>query len=70
MNEQKTLWFTFGQGQAHHLAGFTYDPDIVVKITAADPRARMVELFGMEWSMQYGEEPDLTFFPRGVKELA
>lgn len=68
--KDQTAWFTFGFDHAHAIAGFTFDKDIVVKITAADPRARMFELFGQKWSMQYGTEPDLSFYPRGVKEMS
>jgi hypothetical protein len=69
MSETSTRWFTFGQGQAHHLGGVTYDPNIVVKITAPDPRARMFELFDTKWGMEYDEKPDLSYYSRGVKEL-
>lgn len=69
MNGLRTSWFTFGQGHAHHLSGFTYDHDVVAKITAPDPRARMFELFGPKWGMEYGEEPDMSYYPRGVVEL-
>jgi hypothetical protein len=65
----RTSWFTFGSGQAHHVAGFTFDPDIVVKITAADPRAVMLRWFGSKWSMEYDEEPDMSYFRRGIVEI-
>lgn len=67
----RTAWFTFGQNHVHRINGFTFDADIVVKITAPDPRARMIELFGPCWSMQYDNESDvcLELYPRGVKEV-
>jgi hypothetical protein len=37
-----TSYFTFGFGHVHHVSGFTYDKDIVVKITADDPREKML----------------------------
>lgn len=68
-----TAYFTFGQNHVHSVGGFTYDKDIVVKITADDPRQVMFDTFGPKWAMQY--EPReitdsfLSSFPRGVKEL-
>ena len=41
-----TSYFTFGYGHAHAVNGFTYDKDIVVRITAPDPRAVMHQWFG------------------------
>lgn len=71
MPESTTRWFTFGSGQAHRINGFTYDPDIVVEITAPDPRAVMEQWFGMKWSMEYGSLDDvgMEWYPRGVKVL-
>lgn len=53
------------------IGGFTYDKDIVVKVTASDPRAIMSQWFGRGWSMEYKtlDELDLLWYPRGVKEL-
>jgi len=65
----KTLYFSFGWGHAHCVGGFTYDKDVLVKITAMDPRARMIEIFGIKWSMQYFEPPDPKYYPRGIHEL-
>ncbi len=67
-----TNYFTFGQDHAHAVRGFTYDKDVIVKITADDPRQVMFDNFGPKWAMQYNEDelPDLLpYFPRGVKEL-
>lgn len=64
--EKRTAWFTFGQGQAHHTAGMTFDPDVVVEITAEDPRAEMVRLFGTRWAMEYDEVPEQHYFPGGM----
>lgn len=67
----KTNYFTFGFDHAHSVAGFTYDKDVVVKITAEDPRAVMFQHFGPKWAMQYDnlDELGLEYYPRGVKEL-
>ncbi len=65
----RTSWFTFGFAHVHALNGFTYDKDVVVQITALDPRAIMIQNFGKVWSFEYGEEPDMSYFPRGIKVL-
>lgn len=70
MGETITRWFTFGQAHVHAVGGFTYDKDVVVKITAVDPRAVMMRTFGRTWCMEYDAEPDMNYYPRGVKELA
>ncbi len=67
-----TQYFTFGQDHVHSVAGFTYDKDVIVKITADDPRQVMFDTFGPKWAMQYNEnelQDLLPYFPRGVKEL-
>jgi uncharacterized protein YegJ (DUF2314 family) len=50
-----TSYFTFGQDHAHRVGDFTYDKDVIVKVTANDPRAVMFATFGRKWSMQYCE---------------
>lgn len=69
----KTAYFSFGAGHVHRSGGFTYDTDILVKITAVEPRAVMHQTFGNRWSFEYSQEPspeDLErFWPRGIKEL-
>jgi hypothetical protein len=70
-DESTTRYYTFGFDHAHAVNGFTYDKDVVVKITAPNPRAVMFQWFGSRWSMEYTEEDlDLSYYPRGVKELA
>ena len=63
-----TSYFTFGQIHTHSCNGITLDKDCVVKITAADPRARMFELFGRQWGFEYQDMPAerLKYFPRGI----
>lgn len=65
----KTAYFSFGFGHTHSVGGFTYDKDILVKITDDDPRRVMFDTFGPKWSMQYDEPPDSQYYPRGIKEL-
>lgn len=62
----KTSWFTFGWGQAHHVRGHTFDPNVGVRITAEEPREVMTELFGAKWSMEYDERPADQWVPRGI----
>lgn len=64
-----TSWFTFGQVHVHSVNGITFDKDCVVKITAANPRAVMVDHFGDKWAMEYDKEPDMSRFPRGIFTL-
>lgn len=55
-----TNYFTLGQGHTHSFAGRTLDKDDIIKITADDPRARMFELFGDKWAMQYDDLRKVT----------
>lgn len=64
-----TSYFTFGQGHVHSVNGCTFDKDIVVKITAEDPRQVMFDTFGRKWSHEYTELPDMRWYPRGVYVL-
>jgi hypothetical protein len=67
-----TAYFTFGFQHVHVVNGFTYDRNVLIKITAEDPRQVMFDTFGEQWAMQYTEDdlPELLpYYPRGVKEL-
>lgn len=64
-----TAYFSFGQAHVHVVDGFTYDKDILVKITADNPRQVMFQTFGEKWSMQYDDPPNPIYYPRGIKEL-
>lgn len=66
-----TRFYTFGWGHFHSVDGFTYDKDIVVKITAEDPRAVMVQWFGRKWGGEYEtlEDVGMEWYPRGVREI-
>lgn len=65
------LCTTFGFAHANAVNGFTYDKDVVVKMTAPDPRAEMLRMFGQRWSMEYRtlDELHIDLYPRGVKEI-
>ena len=65
----KTQWFTFGRSHAHQHGKHLLNKDTVVEITAEDPRAKMFELFGNKWSMQYDKPPDMQHFPKGIIKL-
>lgn len=65
----KTAFFTFGQTHVHSINGKTWDKDVVVQITAEDPRQVMLETFGRQWAMEYETPPRLDLFPRGVQAL-
>ena len=67
--KNKTSYFTFGQSHLHSVHGFTYDKDIVVEITAENPRNEMFKLFGRKWASEYDNKPDMSFFPRGIKKI-
>lgn len=64
-----TAYFTFGQVHAHAFNGVTLDKDIVIEMESPDPRASMLELFGVKWSMQYDEPPNMAHFPRGIFKI-
>lgn len=64
-----TSYFTFGQSHAHAHCGFTFDKDVVVKITAENPRAVMFSCFGNKWAMEYSERPNMAYFPTGIIRL-
>lgn len=65
----KTSYFSFGQAHVHKINGIVFDKDIIVKITDEAPRKRMIELFGLKWSMEYHGKPTMEFFPRGIYDL-
>jgi len=65
----KTAYFTFGMGHVHVVDGVTYDKDVLVKITAEDPRKVMFDTFGAKWANQYEELIDPIYYPKGIKEL-
>lgn len=61
--------FTFGQTHTHSYNGVTLDKNSVLEVIGScdETRARMFELFGPKWSMQYkADGHDLKYFPRGV----
>lgn len=67
----RTSYFSFGQIHAYSFNGHTLDKDVLVKITAENPREVMMKFFGTHWGFEYGEEilEDLEYFPRGIYDL-
>lgn len=62
-------YFSFGQNHVHRCNGHTLDKDVLVKIEAEDPRLIMVEHFGLNWSFEYDQIPDMKYFPKGIYNL-
>lgn len=62
-----TRYFTFGQAHCHKYGLKTVDKDTVMKITAKDPRAVMIELFGHVWAFEYAQAPDKKYWPNGYE---
>lgn len=65
----KTSYFSFGQSHVHSLDNITLDRNIILKITAPNPRDEMFKLFGDKWAFEYNNEPNMNHFPRGIYEL-
>lgn len=68
----KAFYFTFGQDHVHRVAGYTWDCDVVCKIMANNMSHAlqiMFDNFDARWSMAYDQEPEMHYFPRGVKQL-
>lgn len=59
--KEQNWYFSFGSGQVHCGRYVTYFG------TFSEARARMVDAFGLKWSMQYSEEqwnnPKIVFYP-------
>ena len=71
MNKKKkiTRWFTFGQAHKHFINGFRYDKDVVVEITAENPREEMFKIFGNKWAFEYNDVPEMLYYSRGIKKI-
>lgn len=54
----KTSWFSFGHNHVHEIDGQLFDHDTIVRISAPDPRAVMVAMFGQKWAFEYDHPPD------------
>lgn len=52
-----TAWFSFGYDHRHEIDGVALHRNTIARVTAPDPRALMLALFGTEWSSQYREPP-------------
>lgn len=65
--EQQKFFFTFGGNHYHPESGVRMK-DYWIEITGTSEQARdkMVEIFGIKWSMQYNENTfEPKFFPNG-----
>jgi len=60
------IYITFGQCHTHRVNGYTFDKDCVALIRDRD---RAFELFGDKWAFEYEKEPDMLFYPRGIREV-
>lgn len=69
----KTSYFTLGSNHQHTVTDGDTERrltnSVVIKITAEDPRARIFELFGPKWSMEYNEPPEMEYYSAGIYEL-
>lgn len=59
-------YFTFGQIHEHVIDGVILNKDTVIYIGGDDARKKMVKLFGSEWSNEYEECPDMSYFKECV----
>jgi len=66
----KTSYFTLGQTHTHRVKNVTLDKDIVVKITAENPREVMFSMCGDKWGFEYDKEPNMSYFSRGIIDLS
>lgn len=62
-------FFTFGQGHRHEVNGVILDKDVVLRISAEEPRDVMFQFFGNKWAFEYSSVPNMKHFPRGVMDL-
>lgn len=53
-----TRWFSFGYGHRHEVDGQVFDRNTIARVTAPDPRAVMVAVFGQRWSFEYDAPPE------------
>jgi hypothetical protein len=70
--ELKTSYFTFGFDHLHRYNERILNCDVVVKITAADPRQVMLDRFGKQWAFEYDEEhikETMHYYPGGIVEI-
>ena len=71
--EKISRYFSLGQNHTRQLPtkkGITLlDKDVLIKITAVDPRAEMFRIFGDEWAEEYEELPDKKYYPKGIFDI-
>ncbi len=66
------VYVTFGQVHVHSVNGKTFDKDSVALFEAetyGDGRKKAFEYFDNKFFTTYTEEPDMSFFPRGIIEV-
>ncbi len=67
-----TYYVTFGSAHAHRVNGYTFDQNSVGTISANDysqARAICAKYFGPKFAFMQEEEPDMSYFPRGLHPL-
>lgn len=52
-----TVYFSFGFSHRHEVDGQVFDRNTIARVTAPDPRAVMLEVFGQRWGFEYREPP-------------
>lgn len=52
-----TRWFSFGYDHRHEVGGIVFDAQTIARVTALDPRAVMLRVFGREWCWEYQTDP-------------
>ncbi len=57
-SEQITRWFSFGPDHCHEVDGRVIDDNVIVRVTAPDPRGVMLAVFGKKWCWEYDEPPE------------
>ena len=70
-SKMEQFFFTCGQSHVHQIGGGkVWDKDSVLQVNAANEtaaRAKVVGLFGLEWSMSYTEEDiSMEYYPKGI----
>lgn len=65
-------YFSFGQDHSSPFATkrgiITLDKDIIVKISAPNPREVMFSLFDDRWAEEYEELPDMEYY-KGIFDI-
>lgn len=69
-------YVTFGQGQAHHVGGQVFHPNVVARFDADNSeqgRDKAFELFGRKFCFEYHDaewdEYDMKYYPDGYVDI-